>query len=485
MGSKAIKNRVEGKLQDFLEVHGIAHDPRPLVVGVSGGPDSLCLLYALDHLREKLGLSLHVAHLNHCLRSQGSEEDAEYVSQLAQQMGIPHSIGREDVRARPSSHSGSLEEKAREARYEFLANVAEETKAQGVAVAHTADDQVETVLLHLLRGSGMAGLRGMQSVRPFPTSTGEQVMLFRPLLDIARCDTEAYCQAQGLTPRVDPSNRSTDLLRNRIRWELLPYLREYNPNITASLQHLAVAASRDMEFIEGEVERIWTSVVRTSPGGLRIDSEKFRKLSPSLRRHLVRRVLETLLGDLVDIEQGHIVTLEELMAKPTGKSLRLPRGIIATMEYGECLLTMEWAEKDPTASLHGEHRLTVPGESGVEGWVVKASILDREQYHGEAKGLKAALDLDRVGEDLMVRSRRPGDRFQPMGMEHDKKLQDFLVDSKVSRRLRDGIPLVCAQGRIIWVVGWRIDDRAKVTESTSRVLFLEFEKEEALEVPAK
>ncbi len=479
MGSKGIRERVEGRVREFLVAHDLDHPSQPLVVGVSGGPDSLCLLYALDRLREEFGLSLHIAHLNHCLRGRGSEEDAAFVSRLAQEMGIPSTIGREDVRLWRSPHSHSLEERAREARYAFLGRVAQETRAQGILVAHTSDDQTETVLLHLLRGSGVPGLRGMRSVHSFSTPMGGCIMLFRPLLDLPRSDTEAYCRALSLTPRLDPSNRSTDYLRNRIRLELIPFLRDYNPNVEAALQRLAVAASLDMEFIEGEVGRAWASVVKEAPGGLRVDSERLCALPPSLRLHLLRRALETLLGDLVDIEQGHIAALEKLMAKPTGKTLCLPRGVTATMEYGQCLLALQRAEEDTSTPIRGEHRLAVPGETRVDGWVVRASVVAREECRLEAGGLKAALDLDKVGQDLTVRGRRRGDRFQPLGMEHEKKLQDFLVDSKVPRRLRDGIPLVCAQGQIVWVVGLRIDDRAKVTESTSQVLLLEFEKEES------
>ena len=197
--------------------------------------------------------------------------------------------------------------------------------------------------------------------------------------------------------------------------------------------------------------------------------------------------MEALLGDLVDIEQSHVIALEEMMSKPAGKSLCLPRGVIATMEYGQCLLTRGRAEQGAPPLLKGEYKLTVPGVTQVGSWMVVAKIADRDEYCQKASGLTTALDLEMVGQDLTVRTRQPGDRFRPMGMDHSKKLQDFLVDCKVPRRWRDRVPLVWAQGRIVWVVGWRIDERVKMTESTDRVLLLEFEQKDspALEAGVK
>ena len=179
MKSDDNKGLVEGRVRDFIKTHGLDEDPRPLVIGVSGGPDSLCLLYALSHLKDELGLHLHAAHLNHCLRGQESDEDAEYVSQTAKRLGLPCTIGKEDVSSRQLSHSRSLEEMARESRYEFLAKVCYDADAAGVSVAHTADDQVETILLHLLRGSGLAGLRGMRPVTDLRVSSAQNIRLFR------------------------------------------------------------------------------------------------------------------------------------------------------------------------------------------------------------------------------------------------------------------------------------------------------------------
>ncbi len=477
MESEDIKGQVEDRVRGFIETHGLERDPRPLVLGVSGGPDSICLLYALAHLKDRLGLLLHVAHLNHCLRGRESDEDAEYVAQISKSLGLPCTVCKEDVTSRRSTHSHSLEERARESRYEFLVRVCSDVVGAGVAVGHTADDQAETILLHLVRGSGLAGLRGMRPVTILEAPATSNIKLFRPLLDVHRSDTERYCQALDITPRVDRSNLSTRHLRNKVRLELRPHLREYNPNVDAALRRLAYSASLDMDFIEDEVGKAWESVVAEESDGLRVNAARLSALAPSLRSHLLRRSIQFVVGNLVDIEQVHILDLEELLSKPTGKSLHLPRGAVATMEYGQCVLTRETIRDEEYTPFPNDEPLKIPGVTEMNGWVVRASIVEAGSYGEEPNGLKAALDLNAVGTQLTVRSRCPGDRFQPLGMEQPKKLQDFLVNSKVPRRTREEIPLVYAQGRIVWVAGWRIDEKSKVTDATTKVLLLEFEKQ--------
>jgi tRNA(Ile)-lysidine synthase len=471
--SKYPQGLLEERAKAFIEANGLARSPGPLVVGFSGGPDSLSLLYALYHLAGELGLTLHIGHLNHCLRGRDSDEDAAFVAGTAKQLGIPCTMGSEDVALRAPGHSSSLEEKAREARYEFLAGVVEEVGASGVAVAHTADDQTETMLLHILRGTGVSGLRGMKPVTDIKTQSGKPLRLFRPLLQVTREETEAYCRALGLSPRADYTNQLPDRLRNRIRLELLPYLREYNPNIDQAIHRLGAAASLDTAFIEAEVERVWPILVTKVGEGLRLSREKLLSLHPAPRRYLLRRALQVILGDLVDIEQTHILSLEGLLSGPTGKTVHLSRGITATTEYDDYLITGA-EDKSAGTSLSAEHTLQVPGVTTLPGWRVSASIVEKREAGGISSGLKAVLDMDAVVGRLTVRGRRDGDRFQPLGMKGTKKLQDFLVDSKVPGRLRDQTPLVCAGGSIVWVVGLRIDEAVKITDETTRVLALEF-----------
>jgi len=460
----------------FIEEHGLVRGDKPLVVGVSGGPDSVCLVHILASLRKTLGVKLHVAHLNHMLRGAESDADAEHVSSLSHKLGIAATIEEREVKAYQKTYHLSLEEAAREVRYRFFSEVARSLGTDTVAVGHTVDDQIESIIMHLVRGAGLAGLRGMQPLSSLRLSDGAELKVARPLLEVRRAETEAYCAAQKLSPRSDSSNLLPNQLRNRIRSQLLPLLREFNPDIDKALLRLASATDADVAYIEAEVSKLWGTVVREQPEGMAIDRMKFSQLDPALKSHLIRSTLQRVLGDLQDIESIHIESIIEVLAKPAGKRLSLPRGLAFYNDYGYGRITTQIAPICPFPALEGEYQLKVPGKTEFCGWRVRGSILEHKPDNSDENGMKAFFDLDVVGRDLVVRSRRRGERFQPLGMESPKKLQDFMVDAKIPRTWRDNVPLVCSLQHIIWVVGYRIDHRARVTESTERVLCLEFQR---------
>ena len=245
-------------------------DPgQALVVGVSGGPDSLCLLHVLRELAPDLALRLHVAHLHHGLRGVDADADAAFVQETAVAWGLPVTIEHADVAALAQQTGMSLEEAARHARYSFLARVAERNGARAIAVGHTADDQVETVLMHFLRGSGLAGLRGMQPVSDFgfwmrgaePAAAIGGAVLLRPMLSVSRAEILDYCADHGLTPRFDRSNEDTTFFRNRLRHELLPLLETYNPQIRRILLNSATVLADDYEHLRGQLQAAWSQVI--------------------------------------------------------------------------------------------------------------------------------------------------------------------------------------------------------------------------------
>lgn len=464
------------RVRRFIKEHDLIRRNETVLVGVSGGPDSTCLLSILAELRSTLGLRLHVAHLNHLLRGAESDADAEYVSSTARDLGLPATIESQNVRAYQRQHGLSLEEAAREARYAFFARIASALNASTVAVGHTADDQVETILMHLVRGTGLDGIRGMQPLSSWGLPGEAMLRVVRPLLEVRREETEAHCAAQGLSPQDDSSNRWPNQLRNQVRSQLVPLLRSYNPNVDGALLRVARAAGDDLAYIDDETSRLWGRVAREKPEGVAVDRTEFASLHPALKRHLVRSVFRHLLGDLRDIESIHIESLLEAMSKPAGKRLSLPRGLAFHGDYMHGLLTTGKTPPCPYPILESERRLNVPGETEIGGWRVTGTILDQRPPEGQDSDLQAFLDLDNTGEEIRVRGRTRGDRFQPLGMEGTKKLHDFMVDCRIPQPWRDRVPLACSPEHILWVVGWRIDHRARVTPSTRRVLRLEFER---------
>jgi tRNA(Ile)-lysidine synthase len=467
------KPSLEQRVLRFIEQRHLITPHQPLVVAVSGGPDSVCLLHILAGIKEELGISLHVAHLNHQLRGVEAEADAGYVAELARRLGIPATIEQRDVAAYQARQRLSLEEAAREVRYTFLAEVAGRIGAGRVAVGHTVDDHIETVLMHLIRGTGTRGLRGLQPVTEW-RSVSNGATIIRPLLLVNHEETASYCARHQLEPRADASNLSLSPLRNKVRLQLLPLLRSYNPRIAEALLRTASIAGDDIAFLDRQVTRVWDEIARKQENMVTLDRERFLKLPSALQRHLLRATIERLVGNVMDIEARHIDGIMEALTKPAGRRLDLPLGLTFCIDYDRFLIG--GAPAVPFPVLDTELPVNVPGETRLPGWRVTAAIMLPEAMKDDAGGYKSYFDLDRTGDKLVVRGRQPGDRFQPLGMSQPKKLGEFMIDARIPRQGRGQVPLVCSPEHIIWVVGWRIDERVKVTKTTRQILCLEFER---------
>lgn len=512
--------KTESKVTEFIRRHCLISPGDTVVVGVSGGADSVCLLHILADWRDHPGITLHAAHLDHQLRGPESELDAEYVSDMAHSLGIPITIDRKDVAAYKTERNCSIEEAARELRYDFLATVASDIGAGRIAVGHTRDDHVETVLMHILRGTGISGLSGLAPCLPAADMWHEvlsravpgDLSVIRPLLNISREETSDYCRRHRLNPRVDSSNLSLLHFRNRLRLHLLPVLRQYNSGVDWALLRLADIAREERAFIQQQASEVWGDVASEDGDAIHLDKQQIVNLPVALQRQLFRVAVTRLVGDTRDIEASHIEALRNLLGKPVGKRLCLPRGITCQGGYDELVIERpppaipgmgqrSWLTSScPFPPLEGRFPLEVPGETVLAGWRVRATVVrDRlDDGHrepltpdhsghesGDGRGspgaegelcgtMSAYFDLRETGSELFVRRRRPGDRFQPLGMSMQKKLQEFMVDAKIPRPWRDRIPIVCSAQQIIWVVGWRIDDRVKVTEGSGSIIRLEF-----------
>ncbi len=469
------QDSLEQRVLRFIRNNHLVSSQQNLVVAVSGGPDSVCLLHVLVKLRRELDISLHVAHLNHQLRGSESEADAQYVTELAQRLSIPATIEQREVKAYQVQQRISLEEAAREVRYAFLDQVAESAGAGQVAVGHTVDDHIETILMHLVRGTGTRGLRGLQPYTPLEY-LGHSIAIVRPLLAISRRETASYCNRHQLEPRLDVSNLSLSPLRNRIRQQLLPLLKGYNPQVFRALLRTARIVEDDLAFLDEETTEAWCEVVQEHGETLVLDKERFLQLPVALQRNLLRMSIEKLLGNLKDIEMRHIEEIMGVLPKSAGKRIKLPGGLTFSIEYDKYLLGKDWAALSPFPILDGEFSLKIPGGTQVPGWRIQADIVGREQMMETDDNLVAYFDLDKAGSKLVLRSRQRGDRFQPLGMGMLKKLGEFMIDAKIPHAWRERIPVICSSHHILWVVGWRIDDRVKVTGNTQRILRLRFER---------
>jgi tRNA(Ile)-lysidine synthetase-like protein len=470
----------------------LLRDGAALVIGVSGGPDSLCLLHLLSRLAPAMGLRLHVAHLNHGLRGVEADADARFVADFAERMGLPYTIRQTDVGALANAAGLSLEEAARQARYRFLADVAVEVGADGVAVGHNADDQAETVLMHFLRGSGVAGLRGMLPKTPMDAlrlpgedagHAGKQErvklaapVLIRPLLTTPRAAIAAYCAEQGLEPRFDRSNEDATFFRNRLRHELLPILEGYNPQIREVLAHTAETLAGDHEVLRAETERAWAKVVVSrNAGEVAFDLATWRALPLGLQRASLREAIHRLRASLRNINWEHVERAVWLAREgATGQRATLAAGLELEIDYRLLRIGPEAASLPSEPANAVIHALVGSGVTAAGRWRIVVERAHRsvapEGLGADADPWIAYLDARALGEELVVRCRQPGDRFQPHGLGgRSVKLNEFMIDAKVPRRARADWPLlVCCRG-IAWVCGLRLADWAIVGPDTEEV----------------
>lgn len=468
---------------------------RPILAGVSGGPDSLCLLSLLL----EAGWQVIAAHFNHMLRPE-AEEDAAAVEEVAAQMGVPFVGGKGDVRAYAAQAKLSIETAARELRYRFLFEQARLHRAQAVAVGHTADDQVETVLMHFIRGAGMNGMKGMEFVslpsiygasefhiRPLADSETDHpgnILLVHPLLDYWRTDTVEYCASHGLKPHYDASNDSREFLRNRIRHELIPSLETYNPRFRETVWRSARAWASDYEIIRGTIEPIVNqALLRCTARYASLDTGVLHDLSQAAQVHVLRIAAKLLVPEIDpgydDFERavafirkrsqeredfiGGLTLLREEGALyitldkeiPVDAWPQLPLGHDSIDFSPSCLVSLE--AKWSFAALKYERTL------GTEYELSWETLDTREAY----------LDADTLPVSLQLRIRRDGDRFEPLGMDgHSQKLSDFFVNVKLPARARARWPLVCAGDEIIWVPGYRPAHRHRLQPGTKNILYL-------------
>ena len=446
-----------------------------LLVGVSGGTDSLALLHLL--WRQLGAERLVVAHVNHGLRPEAGE-DAQFVMDTAVSWQIPIVTTKADVAGIAKRERLSLEAAGRLVRYRFFAEQAVKVGAVAVVVAHHAGDQAETVLLHVLRGSGTAGLRGMLPVTVVPED--ERVGLIRPLLNITRDDIEAYCARHGLTPVQDISNDDLQFSRNRIRHELLPLLQTYNPQIAARLQQLATITAADYAAQQAAFQQAWPQLlVGQGDDWLILHRLLFSEQPVAWQRLALRHAVQQLRPTITDvgfqtIEQARQLILDE----QSGTEATLPGGLVMQVEpyevtFGDGIHDDETPV--PQLISEGPLQLTIPGQVDLgSGWRIIAKLRPDVQLHDVRQnedGWQAFVVVD--GDALWIRPSHPNERFQPLGMAgHSQRIQDLLADRKVSGGKRPLWPVVTTESHPAWIVGQHVDERARVTETAVGVVQL-------------
>ena len=452
----------------------------PILAGVSGGADSLCLMAML----QEAGYPLILAHFDHNLRPD-SHEDAEKVQEIAEKRGIPFVLGSGNVRAFAKTRKQSIEEAARNLRYTFLFQQARELGAQAVAVGHTADDQVETVLMHFLRGAGLSGLKGMTH-RTLLQGFDPEIPLIRPLLDFWREEILLCCSERHLVPIVDSSNASVEYHRNRLRHILIPQLETYNPKFREMLWRMSRSLQADYEILTSILETIWNETVKAEGEGyMTFDAARLLQLSPGLQKNLLRRAMQCLRNGIVDVNFSTLERAAAFIKKDAEGQIDLIENFILLREEDRYYLAEKGAALPNEGWLHieGEIPIQIPGETALnDEWTLLAEWWDsvplaKEQMRQSENPYEVWLDTQYLQPPIFFRTRVPGDRFQALGMDgRFIKLSDFFINAKLPRRARDHWPLLCSKNRIVWIPGFRPSYGFRLRETTKKVVYLSLQK---------
>jgi len=449
-----------------------------ILVGVSGGMDSMALL----DLLVRLGYSLVVAHFNHQLRPSALQEQ-RFVEHAAEKYGLEVVCGSADIKERAKFTKETLEEAARNARYRFLFNEAEKHGALAVTVAHQADDQVETILMNLLRGCGLNGLSGMRylSTSVFHPS----IALVRPLLGCWRREIKEYCISAGLAFVQDESNEDDAYRRNRIRLELIPQLKEYNPQIKAAIWQMAELLAADKDFIDENTADVkGRAVLKIGGEYAEIDLKNYREFAISIQRFLIRQILRESFPDEQDLGAYQIEEARTLLAgERSSHSVQLNDQVMIRIEAGRAVFMKTEKSRQPAEDwpfLDEEIRFSI--EQGRHAlskrWAMTIDILPKAQIEGEwqrnSNPHKAYLDRDKLGQEIHIRKWRAGDRYEPLGMAGKSiKLSDFWINHKIPLRAKNHWPLLLDRDRIIWIPGFQPCHSAAISQRTQQICLVE------------
>jgi tRNA(Ile)-lysidine synthase len=449
------------KVKETIKKYGMLHPGDRVLVAVSGGPDSVCLLNVLRELEQEFDLSLRIAHLDHMFRGKQSDDEAQYVADLAKQFNITAFVEAFDVPAYCRDRGLSPQEGARAVRYAFLSRIAAQVEASRIATGHTANDQAETFLMRLMRGAGVSGLSAIPPVRD---------TIIRPLIDITREEVMGYLRTNGIAYASDPSNLKPAYMRNRIRMEVLPVLSRFNPRIVEILASEAALLRDEDTAVETHLAGVAESMIARDEDPLFVKRNEFNALPPAFRRRLLKKFVGMAGGDRSLLSRDRIDSALSFMATAcTGRTMNLYRGLAIGREYDRFVIGVKETAEGFTHTLASPGITAIP-ELGMEIGIVpsgsRSSAAGDKNYRWQAM-----FDYDKIKAHLTIRSRRPGDWFCPSGMGGKrKKLQDYFVDEKIPRRLRSRVPLLCAGDDILWVMGLRTDGRFLPGPETKNML---------------
>jgi len=452
--------------------HLISSDDK-ILVGVSGGADSICLLYVLHEFSKIKNFSLAIAHINHMARGNDSQSDAEFVAHISKKLELPFFLKEIDVQKESIKLKRSFQDTARVIRFQFFEETLGEMGGTKIALGHSADDQVETILLNMIRGAGLKGLIGM------PKTRGN---IIRPFLQIYRNEIESYLEERKISFRNDFSNNDTKYLRNKVRKELIPCLEGYNPAIRKNLNEMSQILEDDNFLLSQMTREIFNQNYFKENKEKKIvwNLENFMSYPVALQRRLIRETFFRISGEIQGITAFHVEQTLNLFYSPkTGKILNLPKNVTVECGYSSISFRQVFKRIKKTflERTISSTPILIPGVTELEygNIQVHTQIIENNiDFSSLNSKIEAFFDMEKTGSKLKFRFFREGDRFRPLGMLGSKKLKSFFIDKKVPQNIRHRIPILTNdKDDIIWVYGQRIADFCRVTDKTKKMLYVQ------------
>jgi tRNA(Ile)-lysidine synthase len=454
-----------------------------VLVAVSGGPDSVALVHVLLAIQKKFDIRLGVAHLDHGLRPSAATRDARFVSALCHKLSLPSHVTKTDIQDIHQRQGGSLEALGRKARYDFFSRIAQEFGYNKIALGHHAHDNAELVLMNLFRGSGPLGLSGIPPVR--------NNQYIRPLIEQTREGIMAFLQENQIAFVLDATNSDLRFLRNRIRHELMPALiHDYNPNLVDTLNRTAAIIRSEEDWLTQYSDQLFNTLAEKEGTSFRVSISKLLENHAAMQRRVIRTAIEHVKGNLKRITLQHIDAVLCLCLEGScGQRLHLPDRLTIQREPHNHLLILR--QTPPTRSRVNSHsveaiplyRLPVPALGAAKKRVnfeeLETTLLLESMPLESINSLTSAgqhsafFDMDKLTFPMFLRNTIPGDRFMPLGMQGTQKVKDFFINNKIPREIRRKTPILVSKDMIVWIVGHRIDERAKITQQTRNVLKIE------------
>lgn len=459
------------KVKAFVIENNLIQNGDRVLVALSGGPDSVCLLKILHDLKKDFNVELAAAHVNHMLRGEEAFKDEEYARAMCEGLDIKFYSKRVDINKVSKQRNISHELAGREERYKFFQFISKENKCNKIAVAHNANDQAETVLMNMMRGTGIEGLCGIRSKR--------EGGIIRPILCLSREEIEDYCELYNLNPRIDKSNLESIYSRNKVRLDILPYMKNnFNKDIIETINRMTNLLQIDNDFIEKECNNNYKKYCTNSEKNLIISKEAFF-IEKAILTRLIKKTFIEFTGKHTNFEMKHIYEVISLASNSTNKKVNIPHGIIAENIYGDIYLKFNEVEKKEYKEITLIKNELDNNFIDFEDYSISFVIIDNKNNIEFSNNILIKFfDYDKIKEKLIIRKRVNGDKMTPLGMKGTKKIKDIFMDLKIPIEKRDKVPILCFDNEIAWLVGYKVSEKFKITKETKNIIKITFARKE-------